>query len=69
MSRDGWRTALHRLVSSTFAQTFPAGGRIDFAAWFRWLLGLLEPGTITGGANNFGQNLTRFFHNHQSLEQ
>jgi hypothetical protein len=69
MSRDGWRTALLRLIYSAFAETFLAGGRIDFAARFCWLLDLLKPRAITGGANNFGQNLTRFFHDDQSLKQ
>jgi hypothetical protein len=54
MSRDGWPTALQRLVYSTFAETFLAGGRIEFAARFCWLLDLLKPRAITGGANNFG---------------
>jgi hypothetical protein len=68
MSRDGWPTALQRLVYSTFAETFLAGGRIEFAARFCWLLDLLKPHAITGGANNFGQWLTRLFHNDQSLK-
>jgi hypothetical protein len=68
MSRDGWPTALQRLVYSTLAKTFLAFGRINFAARFRWLLDLLKPRAITGGANNFGQWLTRFFHNDQSLK-
>jgi hypothetical protein len=68
MSRDGWPTALLRLGYSTFAETFLAGGRIEFAARFCRLLDLLKPRAITGGANNFGQWLTRLFHNDQSLK-
>jgi hypothetical protein len=68
MSRDGWPTALQRLGYATFAETFLAGGRIEFAARFSWLLDLLKPRAITGGANNFGQWLTRLFHNDQSLK-
>jgi hypothetical protein len=58
-----------RLVYSAFAETFLAGSRIDFAARFRWLLDLLKPRAVTGGANNFGQDLTPLFHNDQSLKQ
>ena len=47
---------------SAFAQTLRAFGRIDFAARLRWLLDLLNPRAIAGGANNFGRSLTRFFH-------
>jgi hypothetical protein len=54
---------------SAFAKTFWAFGRIDFAARLRWLLDLREPRAITGGANNFGQNFTRFFHSDQSLKE
>ena len=60
--------ALQRLVYSTFAETFLAGGRIEFVARFCWLLDLLKPRAITGGANNFGQWLARLFHNDQSLK-
>jgi hypothetical protein len=35
----------------------------------RRLLDLLQPGAITGGADNFGQNVTRLFHYDQSLKQ
>jgi hypothetical protein len=69
MSRDGCRTALQRLAYSALAETFLAGGRIDLAARFCWLLDLLKPRAITGCANNFGQNLTRLFHNYQSLKE
>jgi hypothetical protein len=68
ISRDGWPTALLGLGYSTFAETFLAGGRIEFAARFCRLLDLLKPRAITGGANNFGQWLTRLFHNDQSLK-
>ena len=54
-----------RLVCSALAETFLAFGRIDFAARIRWLLDFLKPRPITGGANNFGQTLTRLFHNDQ----
>jgi hypothetical protein len=69
MRRGGWRIDLLRLIYSAFAETFLASGRIDFAARFCWLLNLLNPRAITGGANNFGQNLTRSFHDDQSLKQ
>jgi hypothetical protein len=58
-----------RLAYPALAETFIAGGRIDFAVRFCWLLDLLKPRAITGGANNFGQTLTWLFHNDQSLEQ
>jgi len=54
------------LPYSAFAKAFLAFRRIDFAARLRWLLDLLQPCAITGGANSFGQNFT-FFHNDQSL--
>jgi hypothetical protein len=65
----GLAAALQRLVYSALAETFLAGGRIDFAARFCWLLDLLDPRAITGGANNFDKDLTRLFHNDQSLKQ
>jgi hypothetical protein len=34
----------------------------------RWLLDLLQPCAITGGANSFGQNFTLLLHKHQSLK-
>jgi hypothetical protein len=49
--------------------TFLASARKDFAARLRWLLDFREPRAITGGANNFGQSFTRFFHSDQSLKQ
>jgi hypothetical protein len=57
------------LLYSAFAEAFLAFRRIDFAARLRWLLDLLQPCAITGGANSFGQNFTLFFHNDQSLKQ
>jgi hypothetical protein len=64
-----WLVAcLLRLAYPALAETFLAGGRIDFAARFRWLLDLLKPRAITGGANNFGKNLTPLFHEDQSLK-
>ncbi|WJR75530.1 hypothetical protein [Bradyrhizobium sp. NP1] len=51
-----------RLLYSAFAETFRALGRIDFAAWLRWLLDLQESRAITGGANNFAQTFARLFH-------
>lgn len=65
--RCGWRG--WRLLYSAFAETCRAFGRIDFAARLRWLPDLLQPGAITGGADSFGQNFTRFFHYDQSLKQ
>jgi hypothetical protein len=61
--------ALPRLVYPALAETFLAGGRIDFAARFCWLLDLLDPRAITARANNFGKNLTRLFYSDQSSEQ
>ena len=58
-----------RPTYSAFAETFLAGGRVDFAARFCWLLDLLKPGAVAGGANNFAQSLTRLFHYDQSLKQ
>jgi len=55
-SRCGW------LLYSAFAETFRAFRGVDFAARLRWLLDLLKPRAIAGGANNFGRSLTRFFH-------
>ena len=54
------------LSYSSLAETFLAGGRIDFAARFFWLLDLLHPFTIAGAANNIVQNITRFLHSDQS---
>jgi hypothetical protein len=61
--RCGW------LLYSTFSETFRTFRRIDLAARLRRLLDLREPRAITGSANNFGQNFTRFFHGGQSLKQ
>jgi hypothetical protein len=47
---------------SAFAETFRAFRRIDFAARLRWLLDLLQPRAIAGGANDFGRRLTRLLH-------
>jgi len=58
--------ALLRLVYSALAETYLAFGRIDFAARLRWLLYLLHPHAVAGGANNFVQNITRLFHSNQS---
>jgi hypothetical protein len=58
-SRCGWP------LYSAFAETFRAFRRIDFAARLRWLLDLLQPRAIAGGANDFGRRLTRFFHRDQ----
>ena len=64
--RCGWRG--RRLLYTAFAETCRAFGRIDFAPQLRWLLDLLQPGAITGGADSFGQNFTRLFHYDQSLK-
>ena len=56
-------------LHSAFAETFRAFRRIDFAARFRWLLDLLKPRAIAGGANNLSQNFKRSFHRDQSLKQ
>jgi hypothetical protein len=57
------------LLYSAFAETFRAFRRIDFAAWLRWLLDLLKPRAIAGGANHLCHNFTRSFHRDQSLKQ
>jgi hypothetical protein len=54
---------------SAFAEAFFAFRRIDFAARLRGLLDLLLPCAVTGVANSFGQDFTRFSHDHQSLKQ
>jgi hypothetical protein len=53
------------LFYSALAETLLAFGGIDFAARLRWLLYLLDPGAVASGASNFGQSLTRIFHNDQ----
>jgi hypothetical protein len=45
-----------------------AGGRIDFAARFCWLLELGETYAVTGRTDNFCQNFIWFFHSHQFVE-
>jgi hypothetical protein len=50
------------LFYSAFTEAFLAFRRIDFVARLRWLLDLLQPCAITGGANSFGQNFTLFLH-------
>jgi hypothetical protein len=44
---------------STFAVTFRAFRGIDFMTRLRWLLDLLKPGAIAGGANNLSQSFRR----------
>jgi len=69
LAKQHLEAASLRLLYSTFAEAFLAFGRIDFAARLSWLCDLRKPSAITGRANNFGQNLTRLFHNDQSLKQ
>ena len=61
-SRRGW------LLYSALAETFRAFRGINFATRLRWLFDLLKPCAIAGGANNFSQHFTRFFHRDQSLK-
>jgi hypothetical protein len=63
------RSRSRLLLYSALAVTFFAFGRVEFAAGLRWLLDLLKPRAIAGGANNFGYSFTRFFHCVQSLKQ
>jgi hypothetical protein len=58
-----------RLLYSAFAETILTFRRIDFAARLRWLLDLLKPHPIAGGANHLDHRCMWMFHCVQSLKQ